>query len=892
MTAPRPPVVRIAGMPFPALTGLRLERTWDEVTRIRDERGRLGAEGELLAALLHEQVRLLTGTAHRPAVLTLRRRLHQGRRPPPSSWTPAVRAALPGPLAARIGAWLDRHAACDAAAARLDALLHEEHADKQVRLLAAAREPAFRRALAESSPTMSAELGKRLADPAHRPARKTLIRLARYLARAAAKTSPSSSFTTSGFGTWAADGPAVRFTGTPAVGVPELSAPLVRSVERAVAAQPSVRPARLIRVNPSLVRSADRVRFLAARPTEQLIAMPAPALLRRCLELLDSATVTTVGGLGSAVAALAPTADAATVAGFVDHLLTSGLIEARLPVPEHATDRLGALLAWLARERLTIDAELAAAIAEVRDAVRRPAPVTDFDHHQRWRADTDHAVRRLLSGLDAPPDAPTAAPAGVTDAQQATLRHAAVHDHVVHTAAVAELSARRWGPALADLDLVRRWLAALDPAAPLRLAATRLWPERFPPGGTVTFLDFHHAVQDARKHAATAAEAEVRRFLEVDALLPFSAAAALSQEPRIRLFDRIRRRELDRLRQPVDADGVVRIDVDVLEKAIAGWPDWMRPPASLGCYVQTRGAGDEVRLVLNVAGTGHARGHSRLAWLLAEHEGGGTPAPDRPAARPGPVRAELSGTFGSAVNCRRPALPYEIDYPFTVSGSPAPARIPLHDLVVVHDRDADQLVLRSARLGVAVTALHLGLMADFLLPPAARLLCLLFGEAHLLHPSVPLVPPESEVLAPQRLGRQPRAEIGRVVVQRERWTVPVAAVPARAGGDTDAGYLLSLATWLRGQGIPDRTFVRVPDGSGPAGDGAGGAVRDALAKARKPFPLDLADWFAVLAFERAVRLSPGPVTFEEVLPGPADALTTADGQQRATEFLVEVSGDA
>jgi hypothetical protein len=291
--------------------------------------------------------------------------------------------------------------------------------------------------------------------------------------------------------------------------------------------------------------------------------------------------------------------------------------------------------------------------------------------------------------------------------------------------------------------------------------------------------------------------------------------------------------------------------------------------------------------VLNVAHSGHGRGHNRLRHLVMRAQG---QPPDRwPTPPGGPILAELSGMFGTALNLRRPGVGHEIDYPFTTSGRPDSELISLSELVVRHDGEADLVRLWSTRRDAEVVPLHLGMMADILLPPVARLLTQCFSPAYFVHPSMSLLAEEADLAdMPESIVRYHRVMVGRVVVRRARWLVPAALMPVREPHDTDAGFLLRLVEWLSANGLPTRCFVRVwPDDLW----GGGGARIDrwVLEKAHKPVFVDFANWYLVMAFER--MLGGSVVVFEEALPT-ADEGLQLEGDPRVSEFLIEISEGA
>jgi hypothetical protein len=337
-----------------------------------------------------------------------------------------------------------------------------------------------------------------------------------------------------------------------------------------------------------------------------------------------------------------------------------------------------------------------------------------------------------------------------------------------------------------------------------------------------------------------------------------------------------------------DDDGIVRVDPMMLSKLVASWPEWVRPPASVACYVQPlsgEGSGEQagIRVALNVVHGGHGRGLSRMRYLVRQAYGT-DPLPHDLDPTDGPfVLAELGGLHGSTLNARVPATFFELEYPYAVSERPRSQRIRLGDLTAVHDPDEDLVTLHAASPEARVVPLHLGMSADFLLPPAARFLERAFGAAYLVHPSMlPLAPP-GQYWQPGEIVRSARIEVGHVVVQRARWFVPAGAIPSRRSGEGDGTFLLRLLTWLRREGLPAACFVRA----------WGDDLRGAQAKTRKPMYIDFASRFLTGLFEREVR-NAKLVLFDEALPSPAGSSPgemAPDADPRVVELMVQI-GDA
>ncbi|MCP3801378.1 lantibiotic dehydratase family protein [Allokutzneria sp. A3M-2-11 16] len=849
-----PLVLRVAGVPAESLRRLRFdtahERAADLVLLARE----LAEEGDKLSAELHAVIGSLTDIGNKPAVVGLRRAIFQARQPKPSEWNDTVRALLPSVLRARIEKWIAALSRRQELLAGLPAVLAEETLAKQGELREAASLPRFRRALSHASPALFAELEKWVADANRLPRRQSMIRIAKYLARAAAKTSPYSTFTASGAGVWSTKDTSRPATITAAL---ELNGFLTQRLSRLLCERPSLAPVVQIRANPSATRVGEKITFLGPPPREALVSVPATPAVIECLRLLgkDSRTLAELrSALGEGSA------------DFLDTLLSAGLLERLNPVADQSADPLGDLLAWL--DEHSDDKDLATAIADTREQLRSPAAVDDVNEHLRRHRDLLAAVDRLVERAGFPKEA-------IGGQEKNT-----VHENAVFTSLVAECATDRWRPALADLDVLRRCFAALDPALPLRIALGTYLTERFGSGARVPLLVLHHAIAVDLSTKDNAAANAIGTFLKGTLLT--GTPLTESPLPRLRELGRIQESLRRLLLAEPDGDGVVRVDPDALTALAAGWPKWITAPASLACYLQAVPEGESFRIAVNTAHGGFGRGRSRVLHQIRQ-AGGDLPEFDLWRGEPG--LAELSGTFAFSLNARTPSVDHEIDYPFTVSGRENAQRIPLGDIEVVHSAETGLCSLTSRATGEQIRPLHLGMMADTLLPPVARLLSMGFGATYYLHPSMPLLGDDTAV--PDGIGFSPRIELGRVVVRRARWIVPAALVPLRAKGETDAEHLMRMTTWLRDNEIPTKCFVRM--WSQDSAEGSGPTAKWIFDKSHKPVYVDFANHFLAQSFDRTVG-GPGPVVlFEEALPDPDDAFGPDPAAPSVVEYLIEIS---
>lgn len=864
--AAHPFPARVAGLPASVLGELGAQDAWVRGEQLLDLDEWLAAEGAALADRLHELIGRASHAPVRPRLIGLRRALHGVKSPGRAECDATVLATLPPQVVGRLHTWRHRLAQRQHLRAELPAMLVADRESAVAGLRQAAARPELRRALSQSSPILLDDLEAWLGDERRRPKSQKLLRLAKYVVRAATKTSPYSTFTISGFGTWTGDGQAVRFAQLlePCC-LLELDGTYLQALVIALARHPALTAAARVRVNPSLTTSGTSAAFVGRPPAEPIVTVHLTPALESCLRLVGERGCG-LGALHTALAEASGGQEAAQVRRFIDRLLDAGLLEVHTAVPDLAVDPLGALAEWLdanADGRLT---EVVKLIGDVRTELLRDVAVADVSGHRARQVELQAAAGRLAQQLDLPPSALPAEPGAV------------FHEAAVARDAMVRCAFPRWRPALDDLDVVRRWLALLDWKLPGRLALGTYVGERFGAGARLPFVALYRAVQETfAAHGDGAAAGQLRSLLGPSSR-PWAPGLAENPLPRLRALHALRTEARRAGLAAPHEDGVVRLQATDLARQAVDWPPWVQRPSSVACYVHARADHGGLQLVLNTMHGGHGRGRGRLRYLAARADGSAMPGPDVDSPPAQSALAELGGLLSSTLNLRAPSVSYEIDYPFTVSGRAVEERIPLRDLVAVHDPDLDLVQLISGRLDAPVTPLHLGMSSDLRLPPAAQFLERAFGSAYLVHPSAPPLLPDDELPVPAGIVHHPRVEVGQMVLQRARWVVPGAELPVRSPGDADADHLLRLAAWLRRHGIPRQCFVRV------WGEQVGGEP----AKARKPVYVDFGNGLLATAFERQARAA-DLVLFDEALPAPDDLDAEGAAQPRVAEFLVELS---
>ncbi|MEU7748606.1 lantibiotic dehydratase [Nonomuraea sp. NPDC049158] len=870
--------VRVAGMAVGDLEDLRFTRTWSLLDELLETSATVASEGAALSEALHEVIGGNARPDRKPLLVALRRALFCTRVPQARTRSEEVLRALPNGLDRRITAWLGHLERRDALEGALPGVLAAERREKTTRLREVVAADAFRRGLAQSSPVLSAELDKWLAGQADAvPGRQTLLRLTRYVARVAAKTSPYATFTAAGFGHWTEHGPAV----VPAQrlvrrSVAELHPFVVERIWQALADRPELIDRVRLRVNPSATEEEGRIWFLGAGPSEPIRSAPAVDAVRAVLDAVRTATYPTEQALRARFGHEGQAARVVTV------LLEAGLLERRRPYADQSGDSLGELIAWL-----PADHPAAGALRRLDEAVATYPALTSAAERAHRAQQIDEQARILSLGE---------VPVGLSPlslGEESVRIVTPSPETTLLIGGVTRCGKEQWRPVFDDLDAVRELLGLLDMDLPVKLAAAALFRERYGPSASVPFLRFYrHAHQTA----------ELRALLHPPpGGNPGDGPSDLAE---------LRRQTWRTLRAAgEDPAGVIRVDPALVRKLAASWPRHVRAPRSICCYGQALTTPQGPGLVVNTIACGYGRGLGRLHHLLARVTDGipaldrhGIPALDRHGFSV-PDRHEISaldrhevaeclGAFGTSLNLR-PPVGRPIDYPFTTDDSPdalAPA-----ELRVGYEPERQLVVLRDAG-GSEVRPMHLGLLAPYLLPPAYSFLVRVFGEPPVALPPGRRLGGGRESGGRESGGREsggresggrgsgawrwPRLEVGRVTLARACWRLPAGELPTPGKGEGEAAYLVRFARWLAEHGIPRRFFARVI----PA-DRAKGF----FTKARKPLYVDAANCFLLFDLARAAGNPGDLVVLEEVLPDLADNPRYGDDGTRVTEYMFQLT---
>ena len=844
-------VVRLAGSPVAVLDGLRCARSWQTAHDLLRLRTEIAEATNELSSLLHAAVGATDDGELKASLVAIRRAVHRGRHVDQSRL-----ADVPAGLRAPVEAWTGRLAERDRLLAALPRQLDEDWAASYETVRAAARLPAFQLGLVHANPDMFLALRKWF-DTGRAPQRQSMLRLAAYLARSAAKTSPYSTFTSSGLAAWgdavdfvALAGPITSATAT------EISVGSVHRIARAVSERPEFVGGCLVRINPSATEVDDALVFLGRRPVEHVHSLALSPTLRKVIELTEQDT--TLDELRGTLLAMA--SDGRQVDVFLRKLVALGLLELVPPLADQTADPVADLRAWLYERRQPSLEHLDRTLHDVHEALSSYPTITAPGDRVAVR---DAVIRGLDTALR---DVGDHAHADNPKLAKEFARYS-FYENAVYPGTTAVLDRKGWQPLLDDLDAVRTLLGLIGPDLPFKLTLSSLFENRYPVGAEIPLLVFY---RDVLTEQSSLGNGQSR-------LAHSRFASADSPIETVRELHRLRTASKRLLgeRTP-DRDGVVRVDPEEIRTLAKEWPDWVRTPTSVAVYCQLGSA-----LIVNNISCGFGRGRNRVRQVLDVLDlTVGVPAePGLAAARDGVLFAEFEAVARSAVNVRKPGVGLVVDYPGVRSVREPDNRLPFNDLSVVRGEDG-LLALVSRRLGKRICPVHPGLGADRLLPPAARFMIEAFGESNTWFGAHTELRMTSDPRADDGVRHLPRLMVGNVVLRRGMWLTRADRLPRRADATTDAAWLLKLAGWLAEHGIPDRCFITVLDPTSLSqGENGNGPSNDT-----KPNYVDFASMLLMLGLERRLAEPNAIVQISEMVPDPGHVR----GEQVA-EYIVELN---
>lgn len=312
-----------------------------------------------------------------------------------------------------------------------------------------------------------------------------------------------------------------------------------------------------------------------------------------------------------------------------------------------------------------------------------------------------------------------------------------------------------------------------------------------------------------------------------------------------------------------------RLDPERLASLVATIPVHFEPPLGPCLFLQAADA-EGTLWVLNRMYEGTGRYGSRFTPIMGtEMQRGYTDhLSDRAVDDRGRELLDLSCAQGDTLNVHAPQTPRVLAMPGDALDLPPSRRVSLRDLKICWERGRDLPYLADSG-GGELLPVHLGGAGHDFMPTAFKILSL-FG------------PGELQLSLPRRSGRreggtaiEDRVTLGNLVLARRRWHFTPNPLHGALDGLDEPAAFAAIDRWRRGQGLPDRVVYIEK------------VHHERLEDFYKPQYLDFTSTLFVALFRSSLRENAASLTFEEILPEPADAPCDGAGERRALELLVD-----
>ncbi|GAA2070127.1 lantibiotic dehydratase [Actinomadura alba] len=893
-------LLRVAGRPAGATTALRTDDAVAWTRRVFDREAERDAAGRRLREELEKAiVELDGGDRNRVALINLRRDVFNARRPRPATLTKADPLLPPG-RAALLAEWTRAMTSLDDVLAEGTGILDADIAAARARARAVLADDALRCAVLLQSEVLERSMdryldpGRRL-DKSGRQIERTLLEL---LYRAALKTSPFSTLTSVGLGRFTAGSmrPAPQPTSLRQRSTVRLNVAVLARLSAVILADPELRSEISVALAPGASTDGEITRYVRRRTTagaapdavvalddvhEDLFFLPSGPALNDVVTIAGQ-TRLTLRELSERVAT-ADDRSAEAADRLVGHLLRLGfLLAPDLQIDLRSADPAAAFATALAAQVHPTVRRVAAILTEAGQVIARYGTTP-----ARGRAALLTEVRRLVrEAFD------------LVGAPDRLVPHTLLYEDTTITGDGMATDRGVWErEALPSLATLADILPAFDLSLPRRLTALGFFRARYGSGGRCDDVErFCHEFQ--RDFFSPYGQRSMRRraFDEGNNHVPQENWFKL---PEIAALDRAREAASLHLRGVRPEDGTaeeIRLGPEFAAAVRAHLSPVRRFDQSWSFFVQlasATGRPGDGRLVLNQAYSGMTLMFSRFAHSLDEGGAGarrllaGTLRRHTP---PGAVLAELRGGYETTnLNIHPCVTDYEIVCPGDISTRPHEEQIPLDDIVMVHDEQADRVRLMSKRLGREVIPLYLGFLLPMALPEVQQVL-LCFAPGGMAQ--IDLWAGTGEPVPAEGITMYPRLVLGDLVLQRRMWKLDTKAFPFRDPRHTDAEHLLRVHRWRREHSLPDRVFAQI-DASGRAdtlAEDSEATQPDSDRKTvRKPLPVDFDSWMSLQLLEQLALGASSRLVLTECSPD-VDELWLHDEHERAHvgEFLIEL----
>lgn len=831
-------LLRVTGLPFTVVDQLQFPLTAALVEEILDlEDWQKQSSGPLLAALTAYAEQIVErDTQHKN--LDLRRSIANNNGKKAYKLLQMLASHLPGALFAATADWCQKSMHLAELISSGEPTLQSELQQCRMTLRHLFSDENFQRGLLLSSPTLYTELQYYLATPPEKinnRLRRAEEGLLSYFIRAATKTSPYSTFTSTSLGVWQESGEqpvCMNIQDWQQKSSIRFHAGILDAIVRMLATRPEVRPYLCPALNSSLseitnasygaASPAVKVEFfiqeknytlpLQKRYDEHLLRVKLTPLLKEIINLIVSYN----GELAydEIVEKIVVNSrfehnndekaeyNKAMVREGLEYLEKRSIIAIDLRIPEHEDDAIKLVIKKLA----AIPGKWVAMVREMFQHMEalKDAYSTNMAHERAMllKELEQHtlALCREVGSLQNPPwDG--------SEQVQKAFPGLLLEDTLLPFTKLS-LPQTIWQPVLNDMDALQKIAALVSEEIVWKMMFDCLTKEdqqtlQFP---ITDVLHYHQYAQKNRHNFFKISHRWRERCPQVSHWI--AARQALTSFV------------TNSVRQAImQGDKTLVLDPIRLAHIAEALPPVLQQRFSFDHFGQFFIDHGEPRCVLNSTRLGPGAAFSRFSYMF-EEEGlktgnqvykGFTDSLKQYITRLGEqhggIYASLTETAGLNVNIHSSLAPYEILLPHNVSLHSLETQLHLRDLHIIQVPETAEAQLWSQRLQKRIFPIHMGFSIPIVQSPLYQTLTSLSPG----YPSLNMVALlESDVSEEQkkRTRHYPRIAFGHIVLNRESWKLPFSCLPQRHINDTAFAYFLKVNRWRRTEGLPIEGFRR------------------------------------------------------------------------------------
>ncbi|MGE1108175.1 lantibiotic dehydratase [Bacillus wiedmannii] len=251
------------------------------------------------------------------------------------------------------------------------------------------------------------------------------------------------------------------------------------------------------------------------------------------------------------------------------------------------------------------------------------------------------------------------------------------------------------------------------------------------------------------------------------------------------------------------------------------------------------------------------------------------------------VTIELSSSMGFNANLHPAMGEYELEMSDFPLARQTCNSIKINDLSLVFDKNTKRLVLRHNKIG-KINPFYIGYLTPFYLPSLQKYLTHIFQSGYIglpFHIYNELNLPPEEKLSIRKYGR---ITIGNVVIQRKKWVIPRQRFLELEANMSEMQYFYNIQKWILENDLPTKFFFKmVPleyKDLVKSQDDDNYENTDA-----KPLYMDLSNPIFVKVFRKLTTTIKYGLLIEEVLPDLGEYIDNSEQENYVEEYILELT---